>query len=259
MVLEWLDGQPLEDFLGNDEGRPRGQPRDVLSTFQIMDGAARALALAHGRGVAHRDLKPANFFVLGPTIEPGVVIKVLDFGIAKVMQAQGALKATGAQISSFTPSYGAPEQFDRSFGATGPWTDVYQMVLVMLEIMNGGVPALQGDAFMQLAFASQNPERRPTPRSQGIECSDEVEAVFLKAVALQVADRYANMGAFWLALAAALGIREYTSLPAGDTMMSAMLRPGSGPVTQGATVLSSGMTGCASCTSRPSSVCAARK
>ena len=243
MVLEWLDGQPLEDFLGNDDGRPRGQPRGVLETFQIMDGAARALALAHGRGVAHRDLKPANFFVLGPTIEPGVVIKVLDFGIAKVMQAQGALKATGAQISSFTPSYGAPEQFDRSFGATGPWTDVYQMVLVMLEIMNGGVPALQGDAFMQLAFASQNPERRPTPRSQGIECRDEVEAVFLKAVALQVADRYANMGAFWLALAAALGIREYTSLPAGDTMMSSLLRPGSGPVTQGATVLSSGMTG----------------
>jgi len=238
MVLEWLDGQPLEGFLGHDDGQPRGQPRGVMETFQIMDGAARALALAHGRGVAHRDLKPANFFVLGPTLEPGVVIKVLDFGIAKVMQAQGALKATGAQISSFTPSYGAPEQFDRSFGATGPWTDVYQMVLVMLEIMRGGVPALQGDAFMQLAFASQNPERRPTPRSQGIECSDEVEAVFLKAVALQVGDRYPNMATFWLALANALGAQ----LPAGDTMMSS-LGSGSGPVTQGAAARSGGLTG----------------
>ncbi len=241
MVLEWLDGQPLEDFLGHDDERPRGQPRGVLETFQIMDGPSRALALAHGRGVAHRDLKPANFFVLGPTIEPGVVIKVLDFGIAKVMQAQGALKATGAQISSFTPSYGAPEQFDRSFGATGPWTDVYQMVLVMIEIMRGGVPALQGDAFMQLAFASQNPQRRPTPRNFGIECSDEVEAVFLKAVALQAGDRYPSMGTFWLALAAALGIREYTSLPAGDTMMSAVLATGG--ARQGSTMPASGATG----------------
>lgn len=238
MVLEWLDGQPLEAFLGHDDGEPRGKPRGVLETFQILDGAARALALAHGRGVAHRDLKPANFFVLGSTIEPGVVIKVLDFGIAKVMQAQNALKATGAQISSFTPSYGAPEQFDRSFGATGPWTDVYQMVLVMIEVMRGGLPALGGDSFMQLAFASQNPERRPTPRSFGVECSDEVEEVFLKAVALQAGDRYPNMGAFWSALVTALGI---TSLPMTDTTMSAVFGPPSVAPT-GATVRASGLT-----------------
>jgi len=217
MVLEWLDGQPLEGFLGHDDGAPRGQPRGALEAFQILDGPARALALAHTRGVAHRDLKPANFFVLGPSLAPGVVIKVLDFGIAKVMQAQNALKATGAQISSFTPSYGAPEQFDRVHGATGPWTDVYQMALVMLEVMQGGVPALVGDAFMQFAFASQNPERRPSPRTLGIACSDEVEAVFLKAVALKVVDRYASMGEFWLALAGALGIRDYVVLPVGET------------------------------------------
>ena len=137
MVLEWLDGKTLEDYLGHADGKPKGTPRAALEVFQLMDGAARALALAHARGVAHRDIKPANFFVLGAELTPGVVIKVLDFGIAKVMQSQSqaALKATGAQISSFTPSYGAPEQFDRTFGATGPWTDVYQMVLVMIEVM----------------------------------------------------------------------------------------------------------------------------
>jgi hypothetical protein len=52
------------------------------------------------------------------------------------------------------------------------------MALVMIEVMRGGLPALSGDAFMQLAFASQNPDRRPTPRTHGIEVSDEVEAVF---------------------------------------------------------------------------------
>jgi serine/threonine protein kinase len=108
MVLEWLDGKTLEDYPRHDEGKPLGTPRAALEVFQLMDGAARALALAHARGVAHRDIKPANFFVLGPDLAPGVVIKVLDFGIAKVMQSQSqaALKATGTQISSFTPSYG---------------------------------------------------------------------------------------------------------------------------------------------------------
>ena len=218
MVLEWLDGKPLEDYIGARDGQPLGSSRGIFEAFQVMDGAARALALAHARGVAHRDIKPANFFVLGPELAPGAVIKVLDFGIAKVMQQQSAtaLKATGAQISSFTPSYGAPEQFDRSFGATGPWTDVYQMALVMVELMRGGVPALFGDAFMQLAFASQNPDRRPTPRTQGLEVSDAVEQVFQRAVALRVADRYANMAEFWMALAAALGLKDYVPLPTGD-------------------------------------------
>ena len=218
MVLEWLDGKPLEDYIGARDGQPLGSSRGIFEAFQVMDGPARALALAHARGVAHRDIKPANFFVLGPELAPGAVIKVLDFGIAKVMQQQSAtaLKATGAQISSFTPSYGAPEQFDRSFGATGPWTDVYQMALVMVELMRGGVPALFGDAFMQLAFASQNPDRRPTPRTQGLEVSDAVEQVFQRAVALRVADRYANMAEFWMALAAALGLKDYVPLPTGD-------------------------------------------
>ncbi len=222
MVLEWLDGKTLEDFLGHAEGKPLGAPRGVLEVFQIMDGVARALALAHARGVAHRDIKPANFFVLGSELTPGVVIKVLDFGIAKVMQSQSgaALKATGTQISSFTPSYGAPEQFDRSYGATGPWTDVYQMVLVMIEVMRGGLPALAGDAFMRLAFASQHPDRRPTPRTYGIEVSDAVEAVFQRAVALKVSDRHASMAEFWMALAAALGYRDYAPLPTGDALTS---------------------------------------
>jgi formylglycine-generating enzyme required for sulfatase activity len=231
MVLEWLDGKTLEDYLGHADGRPLGTPRGALEVFQLMDGVARALALAHARGVAHRDIKPANFFVLGAELVPGVVIKVLDFGIAKVMQAQpqAALKATGTQISSFTPSYGAPEQFDRGFGATGPWTDVYQMALVMLEVMRGGLPALAGDSFMQLAFASQHPDRRPTPRTFGIEVSDAVEAVYRRAVALRVDERFANMAEFWMALAAAHGFRDYAPLPTGDGLTSTV-----SPMTGGA-------------------------
>lgn len=221
MVLEWLDGKTLESFLGHEGGVAKGQRHTVLETFSIMDGAVRALALAHALGVAHRDIKPANFFVLGGELVPGQVIKVLDFGIAKVMQqTQGATQnATGMQISSFTPNYGAPEQFDRTYGATGPWTDVFQMALVLVEIIRGGAPTLGGEQFMQLAFSSQNPDRRPTPRLFGVEVGDEVEAVFKKAVALKVVDRYQNMAEFWMALAYALGIRDYAALPTADSLL----------------------------------------
>ena len=202
MVLEWLDGRALDAWLGPAR-RPACDPR---TAYRLMDGPARALALAHTRGVAHRDIKPANFFVLGDELTPGAIIKVLDFGIAKVMQGSTvhALQATGAHLSSFTPAYGAPEQFDRSHGATGPWTDVFQMALVLVEIMRGGLPALDGEEFVHLAFASQNHTRRPTPRTHGLVTSDAVEAVFLRALAVKAADRFRDMNDFWTALAEAV-------------------------------------------------------
>lgn len=206
MILEWLDGASLEAWLGHQERRPPA--RDAHETFRLMDGPAGALAVAHARGIAHRDIKPANFFVLGPELVPGVTIKVLDFGIAKVMQGHTAqaLKSTGTQLASFTPGYGAPEQFDRSHGATGPWTDVFQMALVLVEIMRGGLSALDGADFLQLAFASQNAARRPTPRTHGIHTSDAIEAVFQHALAVRAADRFRDMTEFWAALAAALNV-----------------------------------------------------
>ncbi len=241
MVLEWLEGDSLNTLVRRDS-----QKRDVLEVFRILDGAARALALAHAHQVAHRDIKPDNFFVCDQQLTPGVVVKVLDFGIAKVMQSQAgtAMASTGTQISSFTPNYGAPEQFDRVHGATGPWTDVFGLALVVLEMMSGGTPPLAGTEFLQLAFASQNTERRPTPRELGLEVSDGVEAVFAKALAVKVVDRFPNIGEFWAALAAALGISDYPPMPVADGPLvpvesgggakirgeSSVVVPGRGPV-----------------------------
>jgi formylglycine-generating enzyme required for sulfatase activity len=203
MVLEWLDGKPLDVVLW-EEQRAGLPPRTLKTAMSLLEPAAAALEVAHQRGIAHRDVKPANFFVIGDPRGAETHVKVLDFGIAKVMSdhagSVAALAHTGKDITSFTPNYGAPEQFSRSHGATGPWTDVFAMALILVEILRGGQAALDGDDFIQMAVASRDPNRRPSPRNLGVDVPDSVEQVFLKALAVSPAERFPSMGQFWSAL-----------------------------------------------------------
>jgi eukaryotic-like serine/threonine-protein kinase len=200
MVLEWLEGKPLDELLDAEraEGLP---PWTIAEVVPLLGQAASALDVAHGKGIAHRDIKPANLFVLGSQPRAaGGTVKVLDFGVAKMMsdntQLKAALAKTGMSVTSFTPQYGAPEQFNRSYGATGPWTDVYALALVAVEMLSGRV-ALDGDDLIQLAFASGNPDKRPTPRALGAQVSDAVERVFQRALSVRPEDRYARARDFW--------------------------------------------------------------
>jgi formylglycine-generating enzyme required for sulfatase activity len=201
MVLEWLEGATLESVL--DDEKARGlPPRTMLEAVRLLDPAGEALAIAHRKGVAHRDVKPGNIFVLGDP-RGDAAVKILDFGIAKVIsEAQrqaGALTTTSSALTSFTPAYGAPEQFSRSHGATGPWTDVFAFALILVETLTGK-PPLDGHDLVQLSVASQDPTTRPTPRAFGIQVSDETEAVFARALAVKPTDRWQTVGEMWNAL-----------------------------------------------------------
>jgi formylglycine-generating enzyme required for sulfatase activity len=79
---------------------------------------------------------------------------------------------------------------------------VYALALVAVEMLSGKI-ALDGDDLIQLAFASGNPEKRPTPRALGANVSDPVERVFQKALAVKPEDRYARAKEFWRDLEAA--------------------------------------------------------
>jgi eukaryotic-like serine/threonine-protein kinase len=201
MVLEWLDGRPLEDVLAAEHAES-APLRSLEQTVRLLDPVAEALALAHKKGIAHRDVKPANIFVLAGAEGAGSGgVKLLDFGIAKVVQdvQKMGFGKTAGHITSFTPLYGAPEQFNRAHGSTGPWTDVFALALVIAEVITGKEP-MSGDNLMQLAFAASDPSTRPTPRKLGAQTSDEIEAIFLKAVAVKPEERYANCADFWNAL-----------------------------------------------------------
>jgi len=220
MVLEWLEGTTLDQLM-EKEGM---QPWPMDRVMETLEPVAEACDLAHRRNIAHRDIKPANIFVIGETASEHPVIKLLDFGIAKVVQSaadQGFTK-TGGQVTSFTPSYGAPEQFSRANGATGPWTDVYALALIVTELLSGKF-ALEGDDFIQLGMASADPSRRPTPRTLGVSVDDPVEDVMIKALAIKPPNRYQSAGEFWNAMRIAVGqgpLRRVTTTP---------LEPSGGP------------------------------
>jgi serine/threonine protein kinase len=198
MVLEWLDGTPLDAILAEDQRL--GQPWTEGEVVGFLRRILPILDVAHRRGITHRDIKPANIFIMGSDARaPDTPCKLLDFGVAKMVsehaKVNAALAKTGVAITSFTPRYGAPEQFTRSYGATGPWTDVYSVALLACEMLTGRV-ALEGEDLVQFGFSSANPTRRPTPRFLGARVSDQLEEVFAKALAVRPEDRFQHAGEF---------------------------------------------------------------
>ena len=224
MVLEWLEGATLEAVLDAEKAAsPRRAPRSLAESVKLLEPAAEALALAHIKGIAHRDVKPGNIFLLGDPNSDACTVKLLDFGIAKVVsdaqKMAGSFTKTGGQVTAFTPAYGAPEQFSRTHGATGPWTDVFALALILVELISGR-EGLEGDDFVQLAVASGSVDRRPTPRVLQVQVSDAVEAVFAKALAVKTTERYAAAGDFWNALHGALGMAPMRGVTTTDPRRS---------------------------------------
>jgi serine/threonine protein kinase len=202
MVLEWLEGESLDAILTRERG---SRPRSVTEAIRLLNPVARALSLAHERGIVHRDVKPGNIVV----VKGGT--KLLDFGVAAVMD-DPAHSGEDGFAHSFTPAYGAPEQVSREHGTTGPWTDVYALALVFVELVTGRAP-LGGGSIARIMMRSCDPLVRPTPRALGVPVADDVERVLGCALAVRPEDRFATVSQLWSALkrAAPPGWVDYSS------------------------------------------------
>ncbi|MDB4933463.1 MAG: serine/threonine protein kinase, partial [Labilithrix sp.] len=204
MVLEWLEGRSvLNDFTVRRTHGEKG--RSIEEVVKLFDTAADGLAYAHAQGVVHRDLNPGNLFLANT--QQGVKMKVLDFGVAKLMH-EGALDmgpraATVGQIKIFAPAYGAPEQFDDRIGSASAASDVYSFALVLLEALRDKT-VVEGRHIGEFANVTCDPARRPTPRALGLDVPDEVEQAFARATALDPAQRWHTAGDFWQSLTIAL-------------------------------------------------------
>jgi serine/threonine protein kinase len=201
MVLEWLDGESLDAALARERAQSKA-PRSLNDAMTLLEPIARALALAHERGVAHRDIKPGNIFLLAGAAGGRGRCKLLDFGVAKVV-GDTRVAADGLLARSFTPEYGAPEQFAPEFGPTGPRTDVFALALVLVELVTGRAPHF-GEGFGTLRSEACDPRIPRTPRAFGVSVPPAVESVLSRALAVRPGDRFADARAFWLCLKRAM-------------------------------------------------------
>lgn len=126
MTMEYLEGKALNELI--EEDYARGMP--FAQAWPIIEGAGRALAFAHDRGVVHSDFKPSNVFVTA-----GGRPKVLDFGIARAMRAGSGRKFDAGSLGALTELYASCEML--AYEPADPRDDVYAYACVVYELLSG--------------------------------------------------------------------------------------------------------------------------
>ena len=171
--MELVDGESLEQRLKRE-----GKLKVEVAT-KIVREAARGLAAAHARKIVHRDIKPANIM-----LSKQGRVKVMDFGLAKDVAADGGLTASGEVHG--TPYYMSPEQCEAK--DLDGRSDLYSLGATYYHLLAGEVP-YKGDSALAIMYQHLN-SPPPDVREQRDDVPDEVHAVIAKAMAIDVNSRY---------------------------------------------------------------------
>ena len=179
MILEFVQGTTLHELV-RTEGAISEERVSVIARQALA-----SLAEAHEMGILHRDIKPANIMVFEHLGNPDYV-KVLDFGIAKVMEpTTKETQLTAEQAIIGTPSYMSPEQI--LAGRLEPSSDIYSLGLVLYELLYGVVAVEAESNFSTLAHhLSPNPIELPDDG----HISPQMRAVVARMIAKKPEDRY---------------------------------------------------------------------
>lgn len=136
MVMNYLQGATLQDFVVTARGQGQGKVLRESSIRSLFDEVLRGLRIVHQHKMLHLDIKPANIFI---TDDDRAVL--VDFGAAReVLNKQGHFVRP-----MYTPGFAAPEMYKRNV-PLGPWTDIYGIGACMLACMTGLPP---GDALQR--------------------------------------------------------------------------------------------------------------
>ncbi|MBI4851904.1 MAG: protein kinase [Acidobacteria bacterium] len=193
LVMEYLEGYSLRTRLQKEE------PLPLKEVTSIITQICNAVEFAHKNNVIHRDLKPDNVFVhIKDDVE---TIKVLDFGIAKILQSSTyntRLTATGAIIG--TPQYMSPEQCQGD--TVDHLTDIYSLGIIAYELLTGTLP-FNSENPLSIALKQLN-EPPPNPCLLRPDLSEAVDTVIKQALAKNRKQRIQSASTFASELSQAL-------------------------------------------------------
>ncbi|MEO0559766.1 MAG: serine/threonine-protein kinase, partial [Bacteroidota bacterium] len=188
LAMELVDGEPITAYAREREMAIRGR-------LELFLQACEAVAHAHRHLVVHRDLKPAHMLV--ETNEQGAPrVKLLDFGIAKLLDADDEAILTRTGGGPMTPQYAAPEQI--TGGTVTTATDVYALGVVLYELLTGqrpydltGLSPSEAEHMVTSATPTR-PSATTDTATDTRHLRGDLDTVVMKALAKEPERRYAS-------------------------------------------------------------------
>jgi serine/threonine-protein kinase len=223
LVMEFVEGTAVDKLLAEKKCLP------VETAVSICQNLLEALVYAHNRNIIHRDIKPANLI-----FQPSGLVKVTDFGIAKMREGsgggQGQTVLTKSGFLLGTPHYMSPEQIREPKDA-GAKSDVYSSGVLLYEMLTGSLP-FNSRSLPKLIDAIYRGEKT-LPSAMRPEIDKELEGIVLRSMEPDQARRFGSAREFYEALEEWVAIRPLVPPSAGaaaPTVKAPPVAPAAAPL-----------------------------